>query len=1360
MSGFSYPPAIFKSSVYNPAFYLSLDSTGYLTYDYAQTLYLSKNDFRLTYITGITPGVVQSGTALVLDNSLSLTGLGSISCSSLTVAGSPVATAPDYVLSITPGTASASKALVLDADLNISGITSIDISGHDGSTTGLSLGGVLITAAASELNYVDTIAGTAQASKALVLDADRIISNINQISANVFNGIGGGTSFKCVDTASGGRATMEFTNNMRSLEIGLRGSSASGPQNAFYLYGGGYNFVIESSGNATIGSWASSSGYKLNVLGSLNATSYYLNGVPIDFSESPYLSGITAGTAEASKALVVNADKDITGIRNLTAVNLTGTLQTASQSQITSIGTQVSLNALEYRLNGSLIDFDSFTAESPYLSDVIAGSAVASKALVVNSSRDISGINQISSNVSIASLFKCSNIDTAGRSTIDFNNDLRTLELGLRGSTMDQPDTFYIYSSGAYHLVIESNGNCSIGGTSSGGYKLNIAGSTNTTSLSIDGTLITSTAAKLNYTDITTIGTAQASKALVVDANRDISNLNSLTALNLTGTLQTATQPQITSVGTLTSLSVSGSISGTLQTAAQPQITSVGTLTSLSVSGSISGTLSTAAQPSITSLGTLSSLSVSGAISASQLTGTLQTPAQPLITSVGTLTSLSITGALNATLATSAQPSITSIGTLSGLTTHALTLGNGTINELRFAGVSGDGTNDMCVIAQRLYGVSDFSEMILFSGNDGEGASGPDRIRYRSGEHRFQTFIGDQTYSSIQDDNNRLIIANNGDVSITKKLTVSGEGINAASISLNGVLITSTATKLNYVDITTIGTAEASKALVVDANRDISNINSITATSIAGTLQTAAQPTITSLGTLSSLSTGNITLNGSLITSTATELNYLDITTVGSAEASKALVLNASKNIDSINSLTSTILVASTTLTVNGIDVASNISPLVGATPGSAVASKALILNSDGVIRFPSGSRTTNCIQFYNGTDFKETLSIYRENDDSGLTIAMTPITPQKSTPILRLLSGDGLNSGTHPSKIIEIIRSEIINTRLSGLDIYTSGLWTIYDYGTTPPWKSSGFADYTQIYSSQPALNIACNTSDTTTYASSNNLLLTDQGQVCINTATPNGNYQLTVNKSATKAGISVNGNATILKLQNSGGSTSDRTSFEMTHNTTWECSLGGSGHSTAPNSLYWYNGGYRMCLTPSGRLGINTASPFCPLVVNGFSSLTITDIGTSTMAYNISNNTWTNLGGGPVSYNISAYFSSAIHVQNTIYCSSDRRLKENIQPLEITEEHYQKLMPKSYSYKNDDKTKLGLIAQDVLGICREAVMMNPNEKLEIEQEGDIQGVQLNIDYQSILMMSVAIIKKLIDRMDKLEKKNRPNIR
>jgi hypothetical protein len=125
-------------------------------------------------------------------------------------------------------------------------------------------------------------------------------------------------------------------------------------------------------------------------------------------------------------------------------------------------------------------------------------------------------------------------------------------------------------------------------------------------------------------------------------ANLQAVSCSSLTATGavsgttLSGSLSTASQPNITSLGTLTSLTASGAISGatlggSLTTASQGNITTVGTLQSLSVTGNISagnvsttqvtatlvsGSLTTASQANITTVGTLGSLTVSGNISA------------------------------------------------------------------------------------------------------------------------------------------------------------------------------------------------------------------------------------------------------------------------------------------------------------------------------------------------------------------------------------------------------------------------------------------------------------------------------------------------------------------------------------------------------------------------------------------------------------------------------------------------------------------------------------------------------------------------------------------------------------------------
>ena len=87
------------------------------------------------------------------------------------------------------------------------------------------------------------------------------------------------------------------------------------------------------------------------------------------------------------------------------------------------------------------------------------------------------------------------------------------------------------------------------------------------------------------------------------------------------------------------------------------------------------------------------------------------------------------------------------------------TVGSGP-NRINFAGTSGDGTSNHTVLAERIYNSTKQSELLIFKGNDAATTSGPDRIRYRSAEHRFQT------YTSVGDNNDRMFIGNDGKVGI------------------------------------------------------------------------------------------------------------------------------------------------------------------------------------------------------------------------------------------------------------------------------------------------------------------------------------------------------------------------------------------------------------------------------------------------------------------------------------------------------------------------------------------------------------------------------------------------------------------
>jgi hypothetical protein len=153
----------------------------------------------------------------------------------------------------------------------------------------------------------------------------------------------------------------------------------------------------------------------------------------------------------------------------------------------------------------------------------------------------------------------------------------------------------------------------------------------------------------------------------------NISGLNYATANYFTGTLTTGAQPNITSIGSLSSLTVSGLITatGTGLKAANIQDSS-GTITIVTGYSSVSGAVGIYGNITVGTSGTgffigngsyLSGLTggnVSGQVGNALVAGTVYTNAQPNITSVGTLTTLS-----SGTHTISANANIAMSGTLS-----------------------------------------------------------------------------------------------------------------------------------------------------------------------------------------------------------------------------------------------------------------------------------------------------------------------------------------------------------------------------------------------------------------------------------------------------------------------------------------------------------------------------------------------------------------------------------------------------------------------------------------------------------------------------------------------------------------------
>lgn len=938
----------------------------------------------------ITPGVAAPLKAMVLDSDSSITGINLFGATTLT------------------GT------LLTAYQPNINRVTNLAID------SAFTLGGTNVLSTAIELNYNHVIPGVASASKALILNSNSSISGINLLSADQLTGViqtvaqpnitsVGVLSNLNVSTTIG----IGTTNPSTDLEL----YNVSNP--TIKLNNGTYasNITIDTNGNLFLNSHLNvfiraNKSIQLSgtgeIAGANRVSANYLSGL-IETAAQPNITSIGTlntllvngyvgvGVSESDKKmeirdssgsclrlsrtsllytdLLINSNGDlqllttgdiilstntnlrfnsgtITGLNSIIANELTGTLLTVAQPNITSIGTL-----------GSLTVSNNITADS----------------LLVSS---IEGTLQTATQPNITSLgtlgsLTVSNSITSG--SIFTNNITGTLQTATQNN---------ITSIGTLGSLVVTN-NISAGSLSAS---------------TIVGTISTS-----NQPNITTIGILT---NLTVSNTLNVGTINST---NIYGQIQTASQTNITSVGTLISLDVLGTmtagsvsastLTGVIQTASQNNITSIGTLGSLSVTNNITagslsastltGTLQTVAQPNIISVGILNHVYTSGQIGINQTNPTfdidinstggkllqgsynthtidlsisstgdciLHTNSNNLILSNGTglnfigggiISGLSnlTASTLSGTIQTAAQPNITSIGALSTLSTESISIGSNHSSSYDLSILSTSGN---------LFSLSDGSTTVTHQilAND---------------------YIISSTSGNITLDANMDLVLNGGTIlgmSTISATSLVGTIQTAAQpnitslgtltgLTINGQLVIGTTTiienDIHLIQGITPGTASAGRALVVDSNRDIISIRNLSATNLTGTIQTASQPNITSLGALSSITLGSTTV-------IETDISSITSIISGNASADKALVLNSSSSISGIN------LIGATSLALGGnVLAATEASYLTSITSGTASISKALVLNSSGSI---SGINSLGATQMTLGNSSNTTMPL------------------------------------------------------------------------------------------------------------------------------------------------------------------------------------------------------------------------------------------------------------------------------------------------------------------------------------------------------------------------------------------------
>lgn len=300
------------------------------------------------------------------------------------------------------------------------------------------------------------------------------------------------------------------------------------------------------------------------------------------------------------------------------------------------------------------------------------GSATSIPTIVVDAKGRVTSLttNAVSTTISLAGTTGSGSVSGGGTLTV---NGLGAITSSISGST----------------ITIAANGTVATANVSL--YETVTALTTNQTfypafsNLATTGNTITGVATSLAFNPGTGSGTLNTGTLVAGTVNAGtIGNAGA----TLTGTLSTAAQTNITSVGTLTSLAVgavtsSGTIiastlqAGTIGNAGASHIGASATLTGTVIASTVNagtignsgatltGTLSTAAQTNITSVGTLTSLAVSGATTAAAITSSGTVIASTV--QAGTIGNAGAT--LTGTLSTAAQTNITSVGTLTSLTT-------------------------------------------------------------------------------------------------------------------------------------------------------------------------------------------------------------------------------------------------------------------------------------------------------------------------------------------------------------------------------------------------------------------------------------------------------------------------------------------------------------------------------------------------------------------------------------------------------------------------------------------------------------------------------------------------------------------